>query len=84
MKRIPNRLEDGISVTPDIRATHVAMMSGVLHRSSTPMALMSGVLHTWHHCPGFYMPHTCHRCPWYFDPPPKKIYPKILGYILRI
>jgi hypothetical protein len=38
-----NRLEDGISVTPDIIATCVALMSGVLHRSSTLVAMMSVV-----------------------------------------
>ena len=30
MKRIPNRLEDGISVTSDIEPHHMAMMSVVI------------------------------------------------------
>ena len=33
MKQIPNRLEDGISVTTDIRATWVATMSVVFTSS---------------------------------------------------
>ena len=39
----PNRLEDGISVTPDIRATHVAMMSEVINKKILPKCVVKKV-----------------------------------------